>query len=143
MQTFLPYANFKKCARVLDWRRLGKQRVEGMQILQCLDTPNRWQNHPAVKMWEGYEKALQIYVNCMIKEWIKRGYKNTMQLYDVNNIICDAPFWLGDKRLHSSHRANLLRKDQKFYSQYGWCEDCQEGYWWPYRRCDGDWVCYF
>jgi len=30
MQTFLPYADFKLSTRVLDYKRLGKQRVEAM-----------------------------------------------------------------------------------------------------------------
>lgn len=36
MQTFLPYADFKKSAQVLDGMRLGKQRVETLQIMQAL-----------------------------------------------------------------------------------------------------------
>ena len=34
MQTFLPYSSFTESAKILDWRRLGKQRVEGMQIIK-------------------------------------------------------------------------------------------------------------
>jgi hypothetical protein len=33
MQTFLPYASFEETAHILDYRRLGKQRVEGWQII--------------------------------------------------------------------------------------------------------------
>lgn len=141
MQTFLPYEDFRKCAKVLDWRRLGKQRVEGMQIIQCIKKPNRWINHPAVKMWTGYELSLMCYVNEMIIEWIKRGYNNTMKLYKIDSIF-ELPIWLGDERLHSSHRANLIKKDKKYYCQFDWCEDPQQGYWWPYRKCEGEWVCY-
>lgn len=36
MQTFLPYANAAQSARVLDTARLGKQRVECLQILATL-----------------------------------------------------------------------------------------------------------
>lgn len=36
MQTFLPYPNFIGSAKVLDVRRLGKQRVENLQIMQTL-----------------------------------------------------------------------------------------------------------
>lgn len=36
MQTFLPYPDFTKSARVLDNKRLGKQRVECLQILKTL-----------------------------------------------------------------------------------------------------------
>jgi len=35
MQTFLPYADFARCAEVLDPRRLGKQRVEALQIMRA------------------------------------------------------------------------------------------------------------
>ena len=36
MQTFLPYADFPGSAKVLDRKRLGKQRVECCQILNTL-----------------------------------------------------------------------------------------------------------
>lgn len=36
MQTFLPYADFAESASVLDQKRLGKQRVETLQIFQAL-----------------------------------------------------------------------------------------------------------
>ena len=53
MQTFLPYESFEESASVLDWRRLGKQRVEGMQIINAINNPKKqgWQNHPATIMW--------------------------------------------------------------------------------------------
>jgi hypothetical protein len=37
LQTFLPYADFVKTAKCLDYRRLGKQRVEAFQILNILE----------------------------------------------------------------------------------------------------------
>lgn len=36
MNTFLPYKSFKKSARCLDYRRLGKQRIETWQIYKAL-----------------------------------------------------------------------------------------------------------
>jgi hypothetical protein len=36
MQTFLPYPDFGATAAVLDARRLGKQRVETVQVLRAL-----------------------------------------------------------------------------------------------------------
>ena len=51
MQTFLPYANFEDSAKVLDWRRLGKQRVEADQILNIISGKTEklgWRNHPPV-----------------------------------------------------------------------------------------------
>lgn len=36
MQTFVPFADLKRCAEVLDYKRLGKQRVETLQIMSAL-----------------------------------------------------------------------------------------------------------
>jgi len=36
MQTFLPYASYAKTAETLDQKRLGKQRVETLQVMQVL-----------------------------------------------------------------------------------------------------------
>ena len=57
MQTFLPHKSFKKSFKVLDYRRLGKQRVESHQILNVLldrTQTKGWRNHPIVRMWEDY-----------------------------------------------------------------------------------------
>ena len=52
MQTFLPYDDFVKSAKVLDYRRLGKQRVEAMQLLKAISGQGGWRNHPAALMWK-------------------------------------------------------------------------------------------
>ena len=137
MQTFLPYKSFTKSAQVLDYTRLGKQRVEAMQIFNALTgVPTKsgkaytgWLNHPAVVMWKGYEEALLLYKNKMIEEWILRGYNNTMEMIGVSDDV-DMPHWLGNSRLHASHRSNLLRKDFEFYSQYDWGESDDMEYYW-------------
>ena len=139
MQTFLPYESFKESAQVLDYRRLGKQRVEALQIFNALTgVPTKsgkaytgWLNHPAVVMWKGYEEALLLYKNKMIEEWILRGYNNTMEMIGVSDNV-STPNWLGNDRVHGSHRSNLLRKDYKFYSQYKWLEPDNLEYYWVY-----------
>ena len=132
MQTFLPYKDFQKSFDVLDYRRLGKQRVEAMQILNILldrtDRPG-WRNHPIVRMWDGYAPALQLYHNMCIDEWIKQGYNNNMKHEVITNDIV-YPNWLGNEKFHSSHRANLLRKDYNYYSQFGWSENSELPYIW-------------
>ena len=130
MQTFLPYESFTKSAQVLDWRRLGKQRVEGMQIIKAIENPKPqgWKNHPIVKMWTPYVPALKQYTNIIITEWIGRGYNNNMEFYDIDNV--EYPDWLGDERFHSSHRSNLLRKDFDWYSQFKWIENSESPYVW-------------
>ena len=93
MQTFLPYKNFEKSAQVLDWRRLGKQRVEGMQIINAIEQKPRkdgkpykgWVNHPCSVMWKPYVPALKHYTNIIITEWINRGYNNNMEFYETED----------------------------------------------------------
>ena len=132
MQTFLPYKDFQKTFETLDYRRLGKQRVEAMQILNILlDRTERpgWRNHPIVRMWEEYAPALQLYHNMCIDEWINQGYNNNMKHEVITEPII-YPDWLGNEKFHSSHRANLLRKDREYYSQFGWKENSELPYIW-------------
>ena len=132
MQTFLPHSSFKDTFKVLDYKRFGKQRVEAHQILNILLDRTKtkgWRDHPIVKMWKGYESALQLYFNLCVKEWIKRGYNNNMKLENINKPI-EYPPWLGDEDFHSSHRANLLRKNNEHYSQFNWIENPTDPYVW-------------
>ena len=132
MQTFLPYPSFTKTFKTLDYRRLGKQRVEAKQILNVLldrTTTRGWRNHPIVRMWEGYEPSLQLYHNLCINEWINQGYNNNMELENITEPIV-YPHWLGNKSFHSSHRANLLRNDYEYNSQFKWEEDSENPYTW-------------
>jgi len=136
MQTFLPYAGFRSSMQVLDYRRLGKQRVEARQILTALEfgSVSRWRNHPAVLMWKGYEWALQLYSNEAILEWSKRGYKNTMTLFSVDMSAVIYPKWIGNTTFHASHRSNLLRKDPIYYAQFNWREPSDLPYFWPTKE---------
>lgn len=132
MQTFLPYQSFHESAEALDYRRLGKQRVESRQILKALQTGGGWSNHPATKMWKGYEGALILYSNIFIKEWISRGYNNTMAILKQPKYkYMPMPKWLGNPDFHSSHRAALLYKDFDYYRKFEWSEDPVLDYIWP------------
>ena len=62
MQTFLPYESFRKSAEVLDWRRLGKQRVEGMQIINAIEGKPRKDGKP-YKGWLASSEAWPSMVN--------------------------------------------------------------------------------
>ena len=134
MQTFLPYPSFAESAACLDSKRLGKQRVEALQIWNIVSgkrSTGGWINHPAVRMWRGHPDALALYTNIMITEWIKRGYNNTMELLKPIQLPeFTLPSWLGNADLHASHRSNLLRKDSEFYSQYNWSEPDDLPYVW-------------
>lgn len=117
MQTFLPYSDFLKSVEVLDYKRLGKQRLECKQIINILEgrqTSAGWKSHPAVKMWEGYTEALKEYANACITEWVKLGYKNTMNLYEIKNSVI-YPWWLGNENFHRAMRSRLIEKNKEFY----------------------------
>lgn len=125
MQTFLPYADFRESARVLDMRRIGKQRVEAWQILRALNGETRgWVNHPATKMWNGYEDALAMYGYVMCEEWIRRGYKDTMLERFANllspriAVTAKMPRWLGREDFHVSHQSKLVQKFPEHYREY-------------------------
>lgn len=143
MQTFLPLPDYEESARVLDYRRLGKQRVECKQILNALTGESKgWVNHPATKMWRGHEYHLILYALYICEEWCSRGYSDTLNAWfrdklKVARSFCDlekgalAPPWLGQKDFHASHRSNLLRKDPDWYGQFNWPESDDMPYVWP------------
>ena len=151
MQTFLPYPNFTESARVLDRQRLGKQRVEALQLLNAIsaNTTSSWCNHPAAKMWFGYPWALVEYGEAICIEWISRGYKDSVlnKLHDMRLHFCfvhydkpgdalmssvfEYPPWLGDEAFHASHRSNLLRKLPEHYRQFWPDEPDDLPYIWP------------
>lgn len=119
MQVFVPENTFSEIAKVLDYRRLGKQRVETFQILRAnLGITNGWKNHPASRMWLGYEAGLSAYGVAICKEWIARGYNDTT-LEKITDLVEpdaeDLPEWWGREDIMLSHRSNLIRKFPEFY----------------------------
>ncbi|NYI06742.1 hypothetical protein FHU37_003685 [Allostreptomyces psammosilenae] len=128
MQTFLPHPGFATSARLLDDRRLGKQRVETFQILRALVWPSYgWKNHPAVAMWRGFVPALVSYGTAVCAEWTARGHQDSLarQLAEFTGGRVAGwaelrergllPPWLGRQAVHLSHRSALLRKDPGYY----------------------------
>ncbi len=132
MQTFLPYADFQQSARALDRKRLGKQRVEVIQIVRALTWPKYgWAHHPAVLMWKGYEEALGRYGLTVCDVWTGLGFSDTcaatiatdLAAAGVDSFRSQAelagagalPAWLGDEDVHLGHQSALLRKDPDWY----------------------------
>ncbi|MFC8224221.1 MSMEG_6728 family protein [Streptomyces sp. NPDC057287] len=133
MQTFLPYADFRRSALALDPRRLGKQRVEAVQVLRGLTVPGYgWRHHPAVRMWTGYEEALVRYGLDVCAAWTAGGRADTCAATlreDLTTSLgrtpvrpaaelasaAELPPWLGDEAFHRSHRSALVRKDPEYY----------------------------
>ena len=137
MQTFLPYPAFDLSAQVLDRQRLGKQRVETLQLLKAIVHGSGWSNHACAKMWKNDVDVLVVYGVVMCDEWLKRGYKDTCRdkilAYSLGKLPTNmgVPEWLGRPDLHASHRSNLLRKDSAWYGRFGWTESNDLPYVWP------------
>jgi hypothetical protein len=141
MQTFLPYPDAVRSAAVLDRARLGKQRVETLQIMRVLTGESKgWATHPAVKMWAGYQLALLAYQRAVCREWRSRGYADTclrktldayLEAYDVPAGGVPLPTWYGDEAFHRAHRSNLLRKAPDHYRAYWPTERDDLPYVWP------------
>lgn len=136
MQTFLPFADFDKSAAVLDNQRLNKQRVECKQIIKALLDPEYgWQNHPATKMWRGHGWVLIDYAMAIHRECDKRGIRDRVDiaswflLHKAKFDDTGMPPWLGDERVHRSHRSNLKRKAPVTYYQFEEADDLP--YYWP------------
>jgi hypothetical protein len=121
MQTFVPHGpSFLATAMCLDNKRLGKQRVECLQIVNALTDPNAkgWRNHPATRMWDGHVPALVHYGLAMCKVWTNKGFKDTCadkMLRRAEEAGIDLaypvlPDWLFDTDVIFSHRSNLIRK---------------------------------
>lgn len=147
MQTFLPLPDYQASAEVLDNKRLGKQRVETLQILKALlaeheNTKYGWQNHPATRMWRGHAMALANYGIIMCVEWMSRGFQDSCsnKIGDIRLKIAKyefnvpPPYWFGDEAFHDSHKSNLLRKLPSHYSQFGWEVSDALPYVWPSPR---------
>lgn len=134
MQTFLPHADFEASARALDAKRLGKQRVEVIQIVRALTVPGyAWKSHPAVLMWQGYEEALGRYGVTMCEVWLELGFGDTcaatiaadLAAFGVPHLRTEAelaaagalPPWVFDVEVRQSHQSALVRKDPGFYRQ--------------------------
>ena len=157
MQTFLPLSDYKESMRCLDKTRLGNQVWrEGLTLIR-----GRWPNHPASKMWRGYEYHLGLYLLAGCDVLLERGNDYP----EIRNAILNemskfentgSPPWLANPEFHASHRSNLLRKvklaRQKaeltkkkshinmanymelWYSQFKWSDPDNLPYIWPKQK---------
>jgi hypothetical protein len=155
MQTFLPYPSKRESLDALDNKRLNKQILECYQILNILtgnSKSNAWRNHPAVLMWEGAEAELYRYAMTAVVLADMRGIKTDKNKENLEKLSRsraslnwgdDTPLWAINpttiKRVNSTHKANLYRKDPIFYAEFAssvtdknnrpCCDRCL--YYWP------------
>ncbi len=145
VQTFLPYPDFHASAEVLDDKRLGKQRVETLQVMKALIVPGYgWQHHPVTAMWRGYRPALMDYQVATCAVWTARGHADTchektllaladapedLEAYEADEF--PLPPWLGRPEVHRSHRSKLLAKAPEFYTEVFPDDPATLDYVWP------------
>jgi hypothetical protein len=128
MQTFLPDPDFSVSASLLDSKRLGKQRVEALQVFRAQHVPGYgWRHHPAAAMWRGFDEALVAYGVAICDAWVALGHADTVRSTLVAELgraprsqaeldrLGLLPPWLGDEAFHRSHRSALVRKDPQRY----------------------------
>ena len=146
MQTFAPEGTDLELGfSMLDYQRLGKQRVEAWQILRYhLGLSKGWGQHPATKMWEGQVTALAHYGVLCCEAWISRGYRDTLhsrfllvrECYAKNygRSTMEPPAWLNE--VAYSHKSNLIRKDPTHYGPLwpGVPDDVE--YYWPVMKVE-------
>ena len=119
MQVFVPFPDLKQSVKCLDDKRLGNQIYR-----ECLTLARgKWPNHPVSKMWRFHTYFLCEYAFAGLIELQDRGrhYPNTFdQFHDIQLKFRDTgpPSWWGDNRVHSSHKANLYRKDPVHYHEF-------------------------
>jgi len=128
MQTFVVCKDLKASAKILDNKRLGKQRVEAIQLANSilgLSVGKGWKNHPATKMWKNYAPFLiKHYLKSIIDEWVERGFKNTkcqehfdrLSLLVENEDVVEPNWFTSD--FFDSHKSNLMRKNRDHYSKF-------------------------
>src|SRR3954447_23140473 len=121
MQTFLPYPGYADSAQVLDAARLGKQRVETLQVLRALELGDYgWRTHPALHTWRGRTEALVAYGLAVVRAWQARGHADsTYELITEFAPEVEAltqadlagrrllPSCVGERRRHLLHAAPL------------------------------------
>jgi len=130
MQTFMPWPEFDWSARCLNDRELGALRVDILKVMEALlHGGTGWDEHPAVLMWDGHERALLAYQQAVCCEWSSvRGYED--EYWDKTrlmflDIVIDPmatplipPIWVGNEDFHISQQSALLRIDEDHYRRY-------------------------
>lgn len=135
MQTFLPFDDYKKSAFALDGARLRNQRGECKTIFQALENKDHWFNHPATRMWWGYEHQLILYTLTIMDECARMGTSSISRGWfesRLDRYPNRVPHWLGSSDFHIAHKSNLLRKQPSHYRDLlGWQEPDNLPYIWP------------
>ena len=160
VNTFLVHPDYSISAKILDDRRLGKQRVEAQQIIDAIielkagNTTRGWVNHPATRSWVNNVESLKLYFNSVVIEWVARGFVNNYELYQDVDPQSEKPYWVDCPAVHYSHMAQLIQKDPLYYCYSNLVDKVprelleyfdsmpsaytRSGYVWPYKHSRQD-----
>ncbi len=134
MQTFLPYPDFDMSAKALDDKRLSKQILETLQILNALAGGKGYANHPVTLSWQGYEDALRLYGHAVLREYRARGgvaYADYETRFGTPSPDASLPPWIGQECFHKGHRGHLFRKNNNAYAL--WAHFAHSPLLYPYK----------
>ncbi len=138
--TRMSYGKSAGDLRDADLNALMTRGAKLFDVLTGAAEPGEYARTPVLGMWRGYEYALGIYVMSADFEWCFRrgfaGHKSFWPVYkgikEVKTLEPDfkyePPPWYRDKDVLSSHRSNLVRRDEATYG--GKWDVCPEN--WPY-----------
>lgn len=135
----MPFADFEKTFYILDYKRLGKQRQETLQILKAmLGIVKHYKSQSAARAWKGCERGLCEYGIKCCNMWRRRGYQdNTQVIFEeiLKEHLKDRsivyPRWIGYEPFHSNQRAILLGKNYLWYNSFNWSESPTDIYEFP------------
>lgn len=135
MQTWITDSNFLKSAKNLDKKRLHSQIYEGIHILASLLNCNNKlinpkrsvKNHPAAKLWSGYENELFNYIDIHMAVidpcYIIKNNINTLNLLllvDIGKFHINEQFvipnWITPELIRV-HRSVLIQKKPEYYRE--------------------------
>lgn len=131
MQTWITDKDFSKSASNLNRHHLHANIYESIHILasllDCTDklvNPKRnVKNHPAAKLWKGYEGYLYFYIEFHLSAWHENGYEshiNSKNLYMIAKQLTLYSYYMDEKNivwitdeLIQTHRSVLIQKEIK------------------------------
>ena len=132
----MPLPSLADSATVLDPKRLGKQRVEALQVFRALTVPGYgWRHHPTARMWIGYAEALVRYGLEVCAVWQEGGRRDTCAATLVSELAAHFGVqqprsqaalamagellpWMGMTVFHVSHQSARVRKNPSWYRRY-------------------------
>ena len=89
-----------------------------------------YKNHPVISLWKNYVEELKLYFNIIVKEWVKRGYKNSYDYEKVRYDKLQIPHFLQNETFILYMRRNMMRKLPAHYKKFFGDIKPFNGYYW-------------